>query len=62
MFPEFLQALKNLCLENDALLIFDEVQCGVGITGSFWAHQALGVEPDIELFIALKSWLDQTYP
>ncbi len=48
--PEFLQALKDLCLENDALLIFDEVQCGVGITGAFWAHQALGVEPDIIAF------------
>ena len=48
--PAFLQALKDLCLENDALLIFDEVQSGVGITGSFWAHQALGVEPDIIAF------------
>ncbi len=48
--PEFLQTLKTLALENDALLIFDEVQCGVGITGVFWAHQALGVEPDIIAF------------
>ncbi len=48
--PEFLQALKDLAHENDALLIFDEVQCGVGITGAFWAHQALGVEPDIIAF------------
>ncbi len=47
---EFLQALKDLCLENDALLIFDEVQTGVGITGEFWAHQAIGVEPDIIAF------------
>lgn len=47
---EFLQALKDLCLENDALLIFDEVQTGVGMTGSFWAHQAIGVEPDIIAF------------
>jgi L-lysine 6-transaminase len=47
---EFLQALKELCLENDALLIFDEVQTGVGITGSFWAHQAIGVEPDLIAF------------
>ena len=44
---EFLLQLKDLALENDALLIFDEVQTGVGITGSFWAHQALGVEPDL---------------
>ena len=48
--PEFLQALKDLAHENDALLIFDEVQTGVGITGAFWAHQALGVEPDIISF------------
>ncbi len=48
--PEFLQALKDLAHENDALLIFDEVQTGVGITGSFWAHQALGVTPDILAF------------
>ncbi len=48
--PGFLQALKDLAHENDALLVFDEIQCGVGITGSFWAHQALGVEPDILAF------------
>ncbi len=47
---EFLQALKDLAHENDALLIFDEVQTGVGITGSFWAHQGLSVEPDILAF------------
>ena len=46
----FLESLKNLCLENDALLIFDEVQSGVGLTGTFWAHQAIGVEPDIIAF------------
>ncbi|MDX1740813.1 MAG: L-lysine 6-transaminase, partial [Rhodothermales bacterium] len=48
--PSFLQSLKDLAHENDALLIFDEVQSGVGITGSFWAHQALEVEPDIIAF------------
>lgn len=47
---EFLLALQDLCLENDALLIFDEVQTGVGITGAFWAHQALGIDPDITAF------------
>ena len=46
----FLHRLKMLAHENDALLIFDEVQSGVGITGSFWAHQSLGVEPDIIAF------------
>jgi L-lysine 6-transaminase len=48
--PSFLKRLKNLAHENDALLIFDEVQSGVGITGHFWAHQALGVTPDILSF------------
>lgn len=47
---EFLQQLKDLAHENDALLIFDEVQTGVGITGWFWAHQAIGVEPDVIAF------------
>ena len=48
--PQFLQALRDLTHENDALLIFDEVQTGVGITGKFWAHQALDVQPDIIAF------------
>lgn len=47
---EYLQALKDLAVENDALLIFDEVQTGVGATGAFWAHEAIGVEPDIISF------------
>ncbi len=45
--PEFLQALRAACGEHDALLIFDEVQCGVGRTGQLWAHEASGVQPDI---------------
>lgn len=48
--PSFLKRLKNLAHENDALLVFDEVQSGVGITGDFWAHQTLGVRPDILAF------------
>ncbi len=48
--PAFLQRLKDLAHENEALLIFDEVQTGVGITGRFWAHEALGVEPDLLAF------------
>jgi L-lysine 6-transaminase len=47
---EFLNQLKELCLENEALLIFDEVQTGVGISGKMWAHQHYGVEPDIMSF------------
>ena len=48
--PEFLAALRTICDENEALLIFDEVQTGVGITGRWWAHEALGVQPDIMCF------------
>ncbi|MBL7998833.1 MAG: L-lysine 6-transaminase, partial [Candidatus Kapabacteria bacterium] len=48
--PEFLQAVRALCDENEALLIFDEVQTGVGITGTWWAHEQLGVQPDIMTF------------
>jgi len=48
--PEFLQALRKLADERGALLVFDEVQTGVGLTGSWWAHQQLGVVPDIICF------------
>lgn len=48
--PEFLQRLRDLAHENDSLLVFDEVQTGVGVTGTFWAHQALEVQPDILAF------------
>ena len=46
----FLQELRNLANEHECLLIFDEVQTGVGLTGAFWAHQAIGVEPDMVAF------------
>lgn len=48
--PEFLQALRRLADEHDFLLIFDEVQTGLGLTGSMWAFQGLGVEPDLFSF------------
>lgn len=48
--PEFLQKLRRICDENDILLIFDEVQVGLGITGTMWAHQQLGVKPDLMSF------------
>ncbi len=47
---EFLVALKAIAHEHDALLIFDEVQTGVGLTGRFWGHEALGVQPDLLAF------------
>lgn len=43
----FLQGLRRICNREGILLIFDEVQCGVGRTGSFFAYQAYGVTPDI---------------
>ncbi len=48
--PEFLQELRRLADDNEALLIFDEVQTGVGLTGSMWVHEQLGVTPDIMAF------------
>lgn len=45
--PEFLQGVKAICEENDILLILDEIQCGMGRTGSYFAWQQYGVEPDI---------------
>jgi L-lysine 6-transaminase len=48
--PEFLKALRRLADERGALLIFDEVQTGVGLTGTWWAHQQLDVVPDIICF------------
>jgi L-lysine 6-transaminase len=47
---EYLLALKNLCLKYDILLVFDEVQTGMGLTGAMWAWQKIGVEPDILSF------------
>lgn len=45
--PEFLAGLRALCDEVGALLITDEVQCGLGRSGSLWAHQEYGITPDI---------------
>jgi acetylornithine/succinyldiaminopimelate/putrescine aminotransferase len=44
---EFLAGLRELADQYDALLIFDEIQCGVGRTGTLWAYEQTGVEPDI---------------
>ncbi len=43
----FLRGLRALCDQHHALLIFDEVQCGLGRTGTLWAHEPYGVKPDL---------------
>lgn len=47
MKKEFLLALRHLCDEKDLLLLFDEVQTGIGRTGTFFAYEQFGIEPDI---------------
>ncbi|TDC03547.1 L-lysine 6-transaminase [Nonomuraea longispora] len=50
MRPEFLQAMQRLSHEYDALFVLDEVQTGGGTTGTPWAYQQLGLEPDVVAF------------
>lgn len=45
--PEFLQGLRKACDETGTILICDEIQCGYGRSGKFFAHQHLGVKPDM---------------
>jgi acetylornithine/N-succinyldiaminopimelate aminotransferase len=45
--PEFLRMARQLTEESDALLILDEIQCGLGRTGNYFAYQHYGVKPDI---------------
>ena len=45
--PEFLRNLRAICNEHKLILIFDEIQCGLGRTGKLFAHQWAGIEPDI---------------
>ena len=45
--PAYLKALRQLCDEKNALLIFDEIQCGMGRTGTLFAYMDYGVVPDI---------------
>ena len=56
---EFLQALRALCDEHDLMLVFDEVQTGVARTGTFYAYEQFGVEPDI---LATAKGLGGGYP
>ncbi|MDY3909878.1 MAG: aspartate aminotransferase family protein [Eubacterium sp.] len=45
--PEFLQGIRDLCNENDILMICDEIQCGMGRSGKMFAYQQYGIQPDI---------------
>jgi L-lysine 6-transaminase len=46
----FLGAMQELCFENQALFVLDEVQTGVGVTGSRWAYESMSLEPDVVAF------------
>ena len=48
--PEFLQAIRDRADKHEFMLIFDEVQSGMGLTGEWWAWQSIGVAPDIFCF------------
>ena len=45
--PDFLRGLRALTKERNVLLILDEIQCGLGRTGSFFAYEQIGIEPDM---------------
>lgn len=45
--PEFLAGVRSLCDERDILLILDEIQCGMGRTGTMFACQSYGIQPDV---------------
>lgn len=48
--PEFLQKLRKICDENEIMMVLDEVQSGMGLTGKWWAYEHFGFEPDIVAF------------
>jgi L-lysine 6-transaminase len=48
--PEFLRALRKICDERETILIFDEVQTGMGTSGRRWLYEHLGMQPDIVAF------------
>lgn len=45
--PDFLRTLRERCDAVGAMLVFDEIQCGMGRTGTLWAHEQYGIKPDI---------------
>jgi len=56
---EFLRLLRDLCTERGALLVVDEIQTGMGRTGTFFAHEEAGIEPDI---VTLAKGLGNGFP
>jgi len=48
--PEFFKKIRTICDENEIMLVFDEVQAGLGLTGKMWAYQHYGITPDIVAF------------
>ncbi|MEO0411669.1 MAG: aspartate aminotransferase family protein [Pseudomonadota bacterium] len=57
--PAFLRALRTFCDTHGLLLMFDEVQCGIGRTGTLFAHESAGVSPDV---MALAKGLGGGFP
>ncbi|MFP4687426.1 MAG: aspartate aminotransferase family protein, partial [bacterium] len=57
--PEFMRAVREICNQNDVLLIFDEVQTGVGRSGKFFCYQNYEIEPDL---VTLAKGLGGGYP
>ena len=57
--PAFLQSCADVARAHGALLVLDEVQCGVGRTGTFFAHEQLGIRPDV---VALAKGLANGLP
>lgn len=57
--PDFIEAIQSLCQEHNLLLIVDEVQTGIGRTGTMFAYQQFGIEPDI---ITLAKGLGSGFP
>lgn len=59
--PEFLVELKKLCVQNKALLIYDEIQCGLGRSGNLWSHAKLPKEAHPDILTMAKA-LGNGYP
>lgn len=55
----FFQALREICRKNNLLLLYDEIQTGIGRTGKLFAYQRLGVEPDV---LSIAKGLGNGYP